>query len=436
LVADVRDNLKQQNERPLKRNGMPSGGLNCYPVVFQDFPSRAASLCAIQSAALAFREQVSQSKAILDMRSSIGQHQHTTDDPLVSTSGAHHIKAASENAPQSDNVLREKFPTNGIELGETSWKEAIVPSDERFGMWKIEVENLLKNDPSADGQAEPEDVAELEELLAQDRVRFEVAVTGDRPIFVTAPHSIPVLRDGDVPHKKEDYTAFLAHYFAKELFGTCLTWTATEQRCTDLLMLVAKAKGKMGKCGMLLDPRNRDPNYLFTAEVETNPWFMQMLSTAQHFRDTWGTEVATLHIDVHGCRDPPEIPSHLTIGLGAMMAKAEALGDEDCSDVRAFGASLEHFIQPVLARMNLQPAAKLMRVIIPENRHKRTDFAGLCHNPDRRTQSQQAISFADFTHSVQLEMSKVLRRTLSKTPQALNEFCDALQAPFASQVVA
>merc|ERR1712070_1026309 len=121
------------------------------------------------------------------------------------------------------------------------------------------------------------------------------------------------LRDGWTPHLVEEYTAAIAQVLTKKLLGTSLMWTPAEQRRVELLRTLAKKSG--AKSGSLLDPENRDPNYLSTAELAENSWFKQMLSTATSWRSTLGHSVSILHLDIHGCKDPPSTPSHLTVGL-------------------------------------------------------------------------------------------------------------------------
>merc|ERR1740122_255336 len=54
-----------------------------------------------------------------------------------------------------------------------------------------------------------------------------------RPILVTAPHSIPVLRDGHSPHNPQLHTAEIASAFASVLGGTSLQWTGPQQRSNE-----------------------------------------------------------------------------------------------------------------------------------------------------------------------------------------------------------
>merc|ERR1712217_501402 len=121
-----------------------------------------------------------------------------------------------------------------------------------------------------------------------------------------------------------------------------------------------------GSCdghGRFLDPENRDPNYLSTCELFRNPWFRQVLALT----DGWGPEHKTsLHIDVHGCRDPPGTPSHITLGLGAMHQAAErGQSSFTVAHVEAFGMALATELKRALHNMDLRPHVALVRVAIP-----------------------------------------------------------------------
>merc|ERR1712227_1144559 len=121
---------------------------------------------------------------------------------------------------------------------------------------------------------------------------------------------------------------------------------------------------------------------------------------------TW-QGVERLHVDVHGCRDPPHTPSHLTIGLGAMLTHAQMNGTEQNSRVIAFGQALEEEISAVLTPMRLRPRAELIRIVTPASPEEHTRFAGAwAPSTGRHTQTQQAVSFAGIEYSLQLEMSK------------------------------
>ena len=73
------------------------------------------------------------------------------------------------------------------------------------------------------------------------------------PIVVSAPHSIPLCRDGHANHKKEDYTRYLASCFAETVGGAALCWHKEEEE-------------RLKAVGNKPDEQNRDPNYLVDEE--------------------------------------------------------------------------------------------------------------------------------------------------------------------------
>jgi hypothetical protein len=164
----------------------------------------------------------------------------------------------------------------------------------------------------------PQTVSELvANLESRARQCIETIEEGSRPVLVTAPHNIFLQRDGQPPHMMEEYTTLIAQRFASQLGGTCLTWSRSEQYRSELAWSLARHLGlndKDGDLGALLDPRNRDPNYLSADELAQNLWFRQMSKMAEQWRETLGRSRPILHIDVHGCKDPPCTPSHLTVG--------------------------------------------------------------------------------------------------------------------------
>ncbi|CAJ1335356.1 unnamed protein product [Effrenium voratum] len=129
----------------------------------------------------------------------------------------------------------------------------------------------------------------------------------------------------------------------------------------------------------------------------------------------------TLHIDVHGCRDPPATPSHLTVGLAAMRHEV-AMGRSPLSQARveAFAQALQAELNSVLSNLDLRPRSQLVRVLLPAGKSGDLErLSGAWPQEERRlTQSQQAVAFAGFTHSCQLELSKALRRALSRDDAA------------------
>ncbi|CAE7405347.1 unnamed protein product [Symbiodinium natans] len=289
-----------------------------------------------------------------------------------------------------------------------------------------------------------EDLADLEVLLVSaeemtgsGRPRCELASFGPRPVLLTAPHCLALLRDGQSPHLVEKHTVEIATGIARHLEGSCLAWSALERRRTELLWRLSKRvneeRGRLDiRNGHLLDPRNRDPNFLATSELQTNSWFQQMLRASQAWSFKFGPDLEALHVDVHGCQDPPNTPSHLTVGLGAMCFHASDLGDTDgYENAMCFGHALCKELGQVLAKAEalqaLRPRAALVRLAAPgpEDDHC-PRFSGAWRG-GRHTQSQQAI-LANFTHAVQLELSKALRGILATDEVLLSGFASALRA--------
>lgn len=290
--------------------------------------------------------------------------------------------------------------------------------------WRRAVDVVCLCPPT--GKAIAEEMADLKELLAEDEAgapRFALVAHGSQHVLVTAPHCVPLLRDGHEPHLCEKYTAEIARAVAMELQGACLKWSSAEQRRSEFLWCLEKRQGSRN--GALLDPRNRDPNFLASSELELNLWFQEMRNCSDCWRamracsdDAVVAPVASaglLHVDIHGCRDPPSTPSHMTIGIGAMLRRAESSPTAISSHiVRAFGDLLESKIVEILASLQLAKAAPLVRVVGTESiTRDHVSFSGAWSVESQRlTQSQQAVLHAGFGFSVQLEMSKTLRRAL------------------------
>jgi hypothetical protein len=247
-------------------------------------------------------------------------------------------------------------------------------------------------------------------------------------------------RDGQPPHVMEEYTTLVAQRLARQLHGTCLSWSRSEQYRSELSWSLARHQGNdetEGDPGAFLDPRNRDPNYLSAAELTQNLWFQQMSRLVEQWRETLGRGCRTLHVDVHGCKDPPCTPSHLTVGLAAMRHEADSgRGLLSPARVEAFSMSLEAELSKALGGLDLRPRATLVRVLAPDLTASEDEIERLSGawppSVKRLTQSQQAVAFARFTHSCQLEMSKALRRVLFRDEGAVIRFGKALRKAWTS----
>lgn len=326
------------------------------------------------------------------------------------------------------------------------------PDAATLAAWRAAVDSLFVLLASS-SQEDANDLVDLRRYREAIQPRFELSRKGDRPVLITAPHCIYLRRDGHEPHLAEKFTREVGEALAEELQGSFLTWTGVEQRWSQRLVVACKRRcGKdLSDLQEILDPRNRDPNYLLADEVWDNPWFKTMQGAAQDWRMAFGSGVQMLHVDVHGCQDPPATPSHLTVGLGAMQECAARLS-LDHEELMVFRDALQAELTIVLDRLGpvLQksmaagadaqaaPSAPsaLVRVILDTkarpDQHRARSFVGAWAAGSRRlTQTQQAISCAHFTHAVQLELSRALRRALAlrgRDRAAMARFANALQA--------
>jgi len=250
---------------------------------------------------------------------------------------------------------------------------------------------------------------------------------GVRPVLVTAPHNAYLLRDGQQVHVLEEYTSWIARAIARELTGATICWTQQAQWHTEMLHALGQRRRLLGKAqsaGELLDPRNRDPNYLLPSELAGNPWFLKLREWASHAPPS-----RALHLDVHGCRDPPKHPAHAMLGFGAMRQHAERLPELErragLDRVGAFARALEGGVGALLAGLLGVPPGE---AVVITGLTQAVDELG---NPvatlqgawppgvGRLTQTQQSVSYAGVGHALQLELSWTLRHELVKDPAAL-----------------
>eukprot|EP00929_Paragymnodinium_shiwhaense_P093078 TRINITY_DN53133_c0_g1_i1.p1 TRINITY_DN53133_c0_g1~~TRINITY_DN53133_c0_g1_i1.p1 ORF type:complete len:455 (+),score=94.24 TRINITY_DN53133_c0_g1_i1:523-1887(+) len=280
-------------------------------------------------------------------------------------------------------------------------------------------------------------VADLEPRVFQ---RLDFSQEGSQPILTTAPHNIFLCRDGWPPHAMEEYTTLIAQRLARRLGGSCISWTRAEQHRSELLWNLGRCReagDKSVSAGSCLDPRNRDPNFLSSAEVMQNGWFRHVLQFAEDWRDpTDGRLLPMLHIDIHGCRDPPASAAHVTVGLAAMRHEAESgRGWLTVCRVEAFAEALEAELSAVLTPLTLRPRADATVLVLrpslsaPEKgaSGKVERFSGAWPlSIGRMTQAQQAVAYAGFSHACQLELSKALRKLLAKDDALVQRFGRAI----------
>jgi len=201
-------------------------------------------------------------------------------------------------------------------------------------------------------------------------------------ILFTAPHSLALCREGHRPHVPEAYTSRLARHFADDLGGAFLTWTQKEER---------RANDHFKSNGVP-DPTNKDPNFTPRSDLTSSPWTRNL----REIEGLWPPNRPCLHVDLHGCKDPgPSGGSHLVVGLGAME--------------REVHERAEHFRNALHKTF----AAALRGISI--NVRPQTQLTGALEN-NRCTLTQQSLSEegGGWTWSVQLEMSRTLRKLLIK----------------------
>lgn len=287
----------------------------------------------------------------------------------------------------------------------------------------------------------------LEDLLQAGRQRSrgglklcEVVHFGKSPVLATAPHNAFLLRDGQPPHQLEQYTSGLAQQLARELDGEALCWTKQVQWRTAFRFSLGVRRRKAGLPRALegaLDPAFRDPNYLRKDELSSSPWFCCLESWAG--RHSAAGAACMLHVDVHGCQDPPMWPTHAILGLGAMRQRIEELPDGHASRepllrrLHTFASLLEPAVAQALApALGCPPseAASLrgLAAAVTEAGERVETLSGAWPPADGRfTQTQQSISHVGASHAVQLEMSLSLRKALVREPSAVSRLARALR---------
>lgn len=268
--------------------------------------------------------------------------------------------------------------------------------------------------------------------------RLVLSCMGSARVLVTAPHNVFLRRDGKEPHTLEEMTSFLALELARELQGSALCWSREAQWRTELCYALGQRRKALEMAATVseaLDPENRDPNHLHMDELGGSTWFRNVQAWTAEKSQVQGACI--LHMDVHGCQDPPKHPAHCMLGLGAMRQHAEALPVGSAEQqaavqrliafayaLRAVGATLG----PILG---VEPslAATITGVIQPVDRRGKhvPSLSGAWPRERKRlTQTQQSVSHAGATHAVQVEMSRTLRHALVRQPGAAAQFAHAM----------
>ena len=247
----------------------------------------------------------------------------------------------------------------------------------------------------------------------------EVTTYGSRRIVVTAPHCIPLCRDGHPTHKREEWTRVLALRIAKTMRGSALTWS----------------KQVWEELGSKPDPAHRDPNYLRADELESNAWSQQLGRMVEG--------APAFHVDLHGARDPSEASghsAHVHLGLMAMKRSPCPRVHHACEVLRsALAAELAQWayelcdgsISGVCGDGQAADGSPLLRgyPVVEPNPQRRLTGA-LDPEGGRLTMTQQSVRFG-CSHSVQIELSKTVREILARKDskgcrQLRNSFAMAL----------
>mmetsp|Transcript_46855 Transcript_46855/g.111506 ORF Transcript_46855/g.111506 Transcript_46855/m.111506 type:complete len:807 (+) Transcript_46855:128-2548(+) len=214
-------------------------------------------------------------------------------------------------------------------------------------------------------------------------------------IVFTAPHSLPLCREGHRPHQPEAYTSSLARDFAKAVGGAFLTWSRLEE---------SRAREHYKVTGSP-DPTNTDPNYLRVQDLKESPWTRNL----QEVRRLWDPLRPALHVDLHGCQDPsPSTGSDLILGLRAM----EFAGRKRTEELRQLLFMTLSMALRGLS-INVKPSKQLTGAL--EDGH--------C------TLSQQSLTDegGSYTCSVQIEMSRTLRKRLYMDSQVKGFLAQAIK---------
>ena len=169
-------------------------------------------------------------------------------------------------------------------------------------------------------------------------------------VAFTAPHSIPVARDGDAAHKVEHHTWALAREFARGVAehgaggadgaaasppfaAACVRWSRAERRRTRTRA----------------DPTNRDPNFLRDDEMLASPWLLALRDARARVAPP---SAPALHVDVHGIsdrdRETDACRPDVMAGTAAMARREAAAGAAAAPATARFRERLEAALLPVL----------------------------------------------------------------------------------------
>lgn len=316
--------------------------------------------------------------------------------------------------PEARDLMHRGLLIVGATSPELLYQELVAPSDAELppGVVSNRLNQCLQN--LGLGLLTEDGSVFLRAKAKEFSGRAFLIENGVAPLLVTAPHNIVLVRDSRPPHRMEEHTSYIAERIASVLNGSSLTWSRRQQHRSQLRWSLAQFHG-LGHlpgngCG-LLDETNRDPNFLATAEVWQNEWFQKMHSLGERFRRQMVP--CAFHFDVHGCRNPPRHAAHLIVGLGAMREQAKR--PEELLVLKCLRLCLKQHLGSVVDELDLEPPASSVVVVYPRaDEDPPPELCGAI-SPElgRHTQTQQAVQFAGFAISCQLEMSLSLRKALA-----------------------
>eukprot|EP00392_Amoebophrya_sp_AT5.2_P016282 g16542.t1 len=260
-------------------------------------------------------------------------------------------------------------------------------------------------------------------------------------MLFTAPHSIPLKRDGDEVHKQEDWTSSLASALAVSNSAASICWNSNE--------------GKRIKAANLpADPALRDPNFLHVDELEKNFWFNAMREGRKTLLKACEARPPppashpspfTLHVDVHGCMNPAKPPHYYSkevfLGFAAMenFSAPSSASSAPSSSTRGLESqrAVDRQDRELLHEGKKRLAESFRRILkrnldlcfqtyyapgsIVEDRPT-TRLTGAASDPERMTLTQQS-QLIGFDVSVQLELSHGLRKALFNDLEFKRDFC-------------
>merc|ERR1719433_2158266 len=99
-----------------------------------------------------------------------------------------------------------------------------------------------------------------------------------------------------------------------------------------------------------------------------------------------------LHLDVHGCRDPPHHGAHLLVGMGAMLERCNT--PQLVAELDEFGEAVKKVAREVIAGLALQPKAEPVLIVIPDDLEDPPTLSGMWpQSSSRLTQTQQSCTY-------------------------------------------